>query len=662
VAKYVIKPGEQSGSYRVNYEGELNEEQQRAVQAKGGPILIIAGAGSGKTRTLTYRVAYLVESGVPPERILLVTFTNKAAREMLHRVELLLGGSVRSILGGTFHHVANVILRKHGHLLGYDRNFSILDREDVRVLLQSCIADVVGDDKNVRFPKSNVLGNLISLQRNTSKTLEEVVLERSPFFHGLLDRMETVSRRFHEKKRRMSSMDFDDLLINWRDLMRDHNDVRQQYAERFLHTLVDEYQDINTIQGEIVDLLASVHRNLTVVGDDSQSIYSFRGADFENIIRFPERYPDALIFKLETNYRSTQSVLELANESILNNQRQFHKNLFAIRGTGRKPRIVPLQDELQQAEFVAQRILELRDEGVSLNDMAVLYRSHFNSMELQMELTRRGIPFSPRSGLRFFEQRHIKDVTSYLRILVNPRDELAWHRVWNLLPGIGAKTIEKLWTAMTGNGGTPRDLADERFDRLIPSRAKDDWKHFVRLMGDLTDRFEGGRPSELIDLVMESGYTDYLAANFPNSQSRQEDLSQLSNFSTMFDSTAGFLSELSLLTSVSGEDVAYGGYEDERLVLSTVHQAKGLEWQIVFVIWAADTAFPSSRSLREEGGLEEERRLFYVAITRTKDELYVCYPLITRSRRQEHLIQKPSRFIQELPEVVYEVWEVEYGY
>ncbi len=660
MGKYVIKPADRKGPYRINYEEDLNDEQLRAVTAGGGPILIIAGAGSGKTRTLTYRVARLVEEGTPPARILLVTFTNKAAREMLHRVELLLGENVRGILGGTFHHVGNVILRKYAHLMGYEKTFSILDREDVRTILQSTIAEVVGDDKSVRFPKSNVLADLFSLEANTEKDLESIVLERAPFFHALLDRIEAVKRLFTEKKRGMNAMDFDDLLLNWRDLMRRHDEVRTEYGERFLHVLVDEYQDINTIQGEIVDLLASVHKNLTVVGDDSQSIYSFRGADFENIIRFPDRYPDAAVFKLETNYRSTQPVLELANESILNNRRQFHKNLFAIRSGGRKPTVVPLQDELQQAEFVSQRILELRDEGVPLDDIAVLYRAHFHSMELQMELTRRGIPFVPRSGLRFFEQRHIKDVTSYLRVLVNPRDELAWQRIWNLIPGIGSKTAARLWKEIEGNGGSlVSRLGEDRFTGLIPARGKEGWRGFTRLMAKLSEGAEKS-PSELITHVMDSGYDDYLTNNFTNYQSRIEDINQLANFSTMFGSTESFLSELSLLSSIGGEDVAYGGLEDERLVLSTVHQAKGLEWRVVFVIWAADSSFPSGRSMREEGGLEEERRLFYVAVTRTKDDLYICYPLITSGRMHDHLIQKPSRFLQELPQAVYDVWEVAY--
>lgn len=658
--KYLLRPPEGRRSYLVKYEEDLNEGQLRAVLAPGGPLLIIAGAGSGKTRTLTYRVARLVESGVPPARILLVTFTNKAAREMLHRVELLLGESVRAILGGTFHHVGNIVLRKHAHLMGYKPNFSILDREDMRLLLQSCIHEVVGDDKSVRFPKGSVLGELVSLARNTEKPLEAVVLERAPFFYSLYERIEEVQRAYDAKKRRMNAMDFDDLLTNWRNLMREEARVREEYGTQFLHILVDEYQDVNTIQGEIVDLLASVHRNLTVVGDDSQSIYSFRGADFENIIRFPERYPDVTIFKLETNYRSTREILEFANESILNNARQFHKNLFSMRGPGRKPVVVPLADELQQAEFVAQRILELRDEGLSLDDMAVLYRSHYQSMELQMELVRRGIPFYPRSGLRFFEQRHIKDVTSYLRILVNPMDELAWRRIWSLVPGIGPRTVEKLWSEVGGDGRGVEALGGEKCTALVPVRAKTEWERQRELLADLKESFGTAKPSDLISLVVSRGYADYLAANFPNYQSRLEDITQLANYSNTFDTTERFLSELSLLSSVASEDVVYGGFADERLVLSTVHQAKGLEWRTVFLIWVADSAFPSARSLKEEGGLEEERRLFYVAVTRTKDELYVCYPLMTRGRGRDHLIQKPSRFIQELSRGVYDVWEVGY--
>jgi DNA helicase-2/ATP-dependent DNA helicase PcrA len=658
--KYVIHSPVREKPFLVKYEEDLNEEQLRAVLAPGGPILIIAGAGSGKTRTVTYRVARLVESGVPPPRILLVTFTNKAAREMLHRVELLLGENVRSILGGTFHHVGNIMLRKHARLMGYKPNFSILDREDMRLLLQSAIHDVVGDDKSVRFPKSSVLGDLISLARNTEKPLDTVVLERAPFFYSLFDRIEEIRVLFEEKKRRMNAMDFDDLLTNWRNLMREHDSVREEYGERFLHILVDEYQDINTIQGEVVDLLATVHRNLTVVGDDSQSIYSFRGADFENIIRFPERYPDATVFKLETNYRSTQDILELANESILNNPRQFHKNLFSMRGRGRKPAVVPLADELQQAEFVAQRILELRDQGLSLDEMAVLYRSHYQSMELQMELVRRGIPFYPRSGLRFFEQKHIKDVTSYLRILVNPRDELAWRRVWGLVAGVGPRSIEKIWSEVADGGGAVEILGAEQCTALVPMRARNEWRQFAGLMADLREHFEEARPSDLISLVMSRGYSDYLAANFPNYQARIEDINQLANYSNTFDSTEKFLSELSLLSSVASEDVVYGGFEDEKLILSTVHQAKGLEWRIVFLIWAAESAFPSPRSLKDEGGLEEERRLFYVAVTRAKDDLYVCYPLMATGRGRDQLLQKPSRFIQELSRDVYDVWEVGY--
>ncbi|MCU0555211.1 MAG: ATP-dependent helicase, partial [Syntrophales bacterium] len=399
----------------IDYTKDLNPEQYRVVTVEGGPVLVIAGAGSGKTRTLTYRVARLIETGIPPERILLATFTNKAAREMLGRVELLSGVDTRRLWGGTFHHIANRVLRRNGDRLGYARNYSIMDTDDTKSLLNACIADAGIETKGGRFPKGDVLGDIIGFSLNTLTPLEEVIDRKFPHFGALVEDIRDIARAYGERKRSLNLMDFDDLLANWLALLRNHPDVLQDYAERFQHVLVDEYQDTNRLQAAILDLLGSRHRNLTVVGDDHQSIYSFRGANFENILRFPDRYPDVKLFKLETNYRSTPQILDLANRSIIRNRDQFRKELRAVRKGGFKPVYIPVRNVSLQAAFVARRIMDLIMEGIPVREIAVLYRAHYHSMELQMELTRRGVPFEIRSGIRFFEMAHVKDITSYLR-------------------------------------------------------------------------------------------------------------------------------------------------------------------------------------------------------------------------------------------------------
>ena len=433
----------------IDYEKELNPEQYRVVMEEGGPLLVLAGAGSGKTRTLTYRVARLLENGVQPDHILLATFTNKAARSMLNRVESLLNSYTGKILGGTFHHIAHILLRSYAYRLGYKSNFSIVDSEDSRQLISTCMAELKIDPKLSKFPKSNIIAEIISLAINTQNTLEDVLQTRYPFFLHLINEINQIACLYVQKKKDLSVMDFDDLFCNCRTLLLDNPDLLKNLSGRFEHVLVDEYQDTNIIQADIVDLLASGHKNLMVVGDDSQSIYSFRGANFSNIINFPNRYPDCKIFKLETNYRSTPQILHLANLSITNNEKQFPKELRAVRANGMRPVMVSAQNVLKQADFVAQRITELIRGGVPLKEIAVLYRAHYHSMEMQMEFVRRDIPFDIRSGIRFFEQAHIKDVTSYMRILVNPGDELAWRRLLIMYPKVGKVTFNKIWKYLT---------------------------------------------------------------------------------------------------------------------------------------------------------------------------------------------------------------------
>ena len=630
----------------IDYEKELNPEQLRVVLEEGGPLLVIAGAGSGKTRTLTYRVARLVESGVPPERILLATFTNKAARSMLTRVETLIGREIGGLWGGTFHHCAHRTLRSHAPRLGYATNFSILDSEDARQLINTCITETGIDGKGDKFPRGDVVGDMISLAVNTEVPLLDVVAGRYPFFAHRSEEIAAVAAHYRKRKVELNVMDFDDLLFLWRELLLRFDDVRDFYAGRFLHVLVDEYQDTNRLQAEIMDLVASRHRNLMVVGDDSQSIYSFRGANYENIMRFPDRYPECKIFKLETNYRSTPEILHLANLSITNNERQFQKTLRAVREGGIRPVLAPTRNVLQQADFVAQRILELNRGGTPLGEIAVLYRAHYHSMEVQMELTRQGIPFEIRSGIRFFEQAHIKDVTAYLRILVNPRDELAWKRVLSLYEKIGRVTADKVWRFVSRLSDPHAAVLTEDFKGCAPRSATPGLGRFQETFRALHG-CNSSNPSILIETILKSGYSDLLRERHTDAVSREDDLIQFANFSSRFISLDDFLSELALLTGVN-EESRPEEIQEDRVVLSSIHQAKGLEWKTVIMIWCSEGMMPLARALKEPGGEEEERRLFYVATTRAKDELYLCYPLTDYARGMGNLPVSPSRFIMEL--------------
>ena len=647
--------------FLLDYDGDLNPQQLAVVKAAGGPILVIAGAGSGKTRVVTYRVAYLIESGVDPSRILLLTFTNKAAREMLHRVEVLVptaGGAGGRVWGGTFHHIGNRILRRHAPLVGYQPNYSILDRDDAKKLMNSCLSDLKINPRKSRFPKGEVIGSLWGLAVNTRKPIAEIVLERVPYFHGFLDDIQAVVERYRNRKRELNVMDFDDLLFYWETLLREHPEVRKRYNEQFQHLLVDEYQDTNRLQADVLDLLARQHGNIMVVGDDSQSIYSFRGANFANILTFPERYPGSKIYKLEVNYRSTPEILHLANTSIVHNRYQFPKELQTIRPPGSRPILVPVQDIMEQASFVAQKLEEINQQGVPLAQMAVLYRAHYHSMELQMELSRRRIPYEVRSGLRFFEQAHIKDVSSYLKITSNPLDELAWKRVLLLYPKIGKSTADKIWQMVLSGFLNPQTSMDApEVLQKIPGRVRENWRLFSRTLSMLRDLEKTSGPGGMIDRVLQEGYESYLQSKYPDYESRMDDLRQLAAFAYRYSSCQDFLSELALLTSLEGESTPVRGRDENGTVkLSSVHQAKGLEWSVVFIIWLAEGRFPSARSLLESGGEgeEEERRLFYVAITRARDELFLCYPRFAPDRGRREMIQRPSRFIAELSGVGYE--------
>jgi len=666
---YVLEPYHSAVHLQIDYARELNPQQLAAVTAPPGPALVIAGAGSGKTRTLTYRVAYLLEQGIPPDRILLLTFTNKAAGEMMRRVSDLIGRELRELWGGTFHSIGARILRAHADTLGYQRDFTILDRDDAKDLIKACMADAKIDKQDKHFPKPDVLNEIFSLAANTHKTIEELVAGQFSYFSEFVAPIADQQQRYTARKRATNGMDFDDLLALWLKLMQENVEVREQYQRRFQFILVDEYQDTNKLQGDLIDLLAARTKNVTVVGDDAQSIYAWRGANFANILDFPKRYPGAKVFKIETNYRSTPEILNVANAAISANVNQFAKELAPARKSGLKPALVACTDAAQQSAFIAQRVLELHEEGVNMNQVAVLYRSHFHALELQLELTRRQIPFSITSGIRFFEQAHIKDATAYLKFVSNPRDEISFKRLVLLLPGIGAKGADKLWQSFqlefqTPRTNTPIAIALQDSIARVPKKSVLNWAQFTATISQFENESVRKSAAKMLRLVIDAGYDDYLKETYDNYERRIEELQQLAEFAFQFGSVEEFLTQLALLTNVEAEDDQDSKSDAEKIRLSTIHQAKGLEFEVVFVIMLCDGMFPSARSMDSTDGEEEERRLFYVAITRAKNELYLSYPLIRGGfgNSGSDAFQSPSRFLSEIPKPLLNDWNLKSFY
>ncbi len=629
---------------RIDYETDLNTEQLAVVMHPGGPMLVLAGAGTGKTRTLVYRVCRLIEDGVPPGKILLLTFTNKAAREMMERVEHLGDAGTARVMGGTFHSAGHRILRRYAESVGYSPRFSILDREDSVDLMGHALADVQENLPERRSPKPRLLTTVYSMVINTGRDLESVLADRAPQFSDQGPMMAEVFRRYLKRKRDADLMDFDDLLLNWLLLLTRNPEVRKELSRQFEHILVDEYQDTNRLQADIVEAMLGPQRNLMVVGDDAQSIYGFRGADFENILGFPERHEDCALFRLETNYRSRPEILAVANASIQNNQRQFQKELRAIRPGGEMPRSVSVPGPEDQARWIADEVLRLREEGLDLEEMAILYRNHAHSIDLQVELTRRNIPFRLRSGLRFFEQRHIKDVLAHLRFVDNPRDEIAFARMMKLRTGFGPRITARLWSACGPGDRLHTLLRSDPANWALPRSATRELGRAIALLEPLGAPRLKGQSGEAIRHIVEDFYQEWARDNLENATSRIEDLHQLALFADAQPDVATFLAEVTMLTDLSGEDQV-GGPEDECLTLSTTHQAKGLEWKAVFVLWVSEGRFPGPRC----DDIEEERRLFYVALTRAKDHLALVHPQMARDRYQVDVIIDPSRFLLELP-------------
>ncbi len=650
--------------YKINYEDDLNPEQIGVVFSGKGHSLVLAGAGSGKTRTLTYRVAYLLENGVKPENILLVTFTNKAAREMLYRIEKLLGYKPKGLMGGTFHHVANILCRKYAKFLGYDNNFSILDTSDVSELLNTCRPKDF-NIKERRFPKGNVLRTIYSLHVNCELDIDEIIDTRYPQFLDILDDIHATLKTYEKKKKKMNVMDFDDLLVNWLKLLYT-DEIRKNLSNQFKYILVDEYQDVNNLQADIIIKLGEEHGNILVVGDDSQSIYSFRGANIENIFHFEKQLKDVKIYKITTNYRSTPEILNFANSSIINNEMQYFKELKSVKKSGEYPGLVTLTSSEEQAKFISQRILELRDENIKLNEIAILYRAHFHSTEIELELNRSNIPYIIRSGKKFFERAHIKDVLSYLKILENPKDQISWIRALKMIKGIGNKGADSIWQLIADSPNPLQNICRPTLTSKLKGKRVNQkaWIEFIKFLNEINRDEIKNNPSEVLSIAFNY-YKDYLENSFENFEDRKDDIEQLILFSQKYKSLEEFIVELVLEQETIGQtDFGDNLDENEHVILSTIHGAKGLEWNVVFIISIVDGYFPSHR-ITTEKELEEERRLFYVAVTRAKKYLYLTVPIFQRIGFQSgaygtnrNIIAKPSIFIEEIPPDYYEKWDV----
>ena len=641
----------------IDFRADLNDEQLAAVTAPPGPLLVLAGAGSGKTRTLTYRVAHLLTQGVRPGEILLLTFTNKAAREMLHRVEDLTGVEAHRFWGGTFHHIGHKVLRLFGGNVGLPRTFTILDAEEADSLLRDAVEDrdkTFFKDKT--HPRPGPLFEIISFARNTQRPLGETIAQFFPQHEAVADNIAAFAAAYRERKRRQNVVDYDDLLEGWLDLLKSAPDVAAHLQQRFRHTLVDEYQDTNTLQAQIVDIVGAHHR-IMAVGDDAQCIYSWRGANFENILTFPERHPGTQIHRIEINYRSTPSILTFAN-GVLAAQpkgRHFDKWLRPVRPDHEKPYLVQTLDTREQALFVVQRVKGLVEEGRPLADIAVLYRAHFQALDLQLELSRLGVPYVITSGVRFFEQAHIRDLVAMLRFAYNPTDAMAWKRIAVLLPRIGDKGAQKLYAAALAHArAQQRNLVDalaaDEVKARVPKESRDEWPRLVMSLQQVAAAMQHERPFKAVEIAIEGWYGDYLKGAYANYASRLDDVRSLIGFAARFDEMQDLLAQIALLNSETSDRQV--DPDADALRLTTVHQAKGLEFGVVFILGLAEGLFPLRRAI-EEGDLDEERRLFYVAVTRAKDELYLCFPKVNTKGGPSTLLV-PSRFLTEVSEDLYQ--------
>src|SRR6478736_1403026 len=641
ITPYVLKrPPEDSTPRKlsIDYAAALNLQQLAAVTAGDGPSLVIAGAGSGKTRTLVYRVAYLIDSGVDPSNILLLTFTRKSAQEMLQRAGELIGVRSERVCGGTFHSVANMLLRRYGRAIGLEPGFTILDRSDAEDLIALVRSQLGLNEKDKRFPRKGTIAEIFSKSENTLRTLDDIVIEEFSHFADHLEALSQLQTGYRAAKRQRQLADYDDLLVLLRQLLVQDAHAKEAISRLYRYILVDEYQDTNRLQADVIRNLAVSHQNVMVVGDDSQSIYAFRGATFKNIMEFPTLFPGATIYKLEENYRSTQPILNLANCIIEEAAEKYTKHLFTRKLDGPLPTLAEAAGENAQSRFVAQKILELREEGVPLSEVAVLFRSSFHSFDLEIELSRKGLPFIKRGGVKFIETSHVKDLLAHVRVIANPLDTVSWHRVLMLVEGVGPKKAQDLLATLVKSDKPVQTL------REVTGRSSVGLKSLANTLESLSGA-EDLRPANLVSQAYEY-YLPILKEQYDDYPKRIRDLDHLQAIAEGYPGVDEFLADLALEPpdgSAVGVDAP--DQDDERMVLSTIHSAKGLEWQCVFVIWVVDGRFPSVYSFVADDELEEERRLFYVAVTRAKRHLFLTYPINVFDKGSGMLLSKPSRFL-----------------
>ncbi len=651
--KFILTKDEPAtrSSLTIDYQGELNSQQFAAATAGDGRLLVIAGAGTGKTRTLIYRVAYLVESGVRPERIALLTFTRRAASEMINRASDLLDGRCGLVRGGTFHAFSLTLLRTYATEIGYPRNFTILDAGDAADVVDMLRTTAGLQSSGKRFPRKRNLYNIFSSSASLCQPVPEILELRYPQFLDFTEQIVRLHNLYRRYKQQHGLMDYDDLLENATRLLQENPSVLRTEASKCQHILVDEYQDTNARQAELVRLLSSVHENVMVVGDDAQSIYRFRGADSQNIFAFPETFENVQVLKLEHNYRSTQQILDLANRVLEQATQKYDKTLFSEDRVGELPAVVVAPDERDECRFVCQMIMHLREQDVPLNRIAVLFRSGFNSYALEIECANRNIPFVKYGGVKLSEAAHVKDVMAYLKVLENPRDAVAWTRILQLLEGVGPKTASEIISWILSGEKNPFELEDRPYSPKYQVELK-------RLFLLLKELFPGKkRLSSQVELLLDYYEPILERKYFEDYPKRKQDLEQLLGLTEQFKDREAMLSSMALdPIELSALDVDSAEKDEAPLVLSTIHSAKGLEYHTVFLIQALDGVLPSAYSLNDQDSLDEELRLLYVAVTRAENNLFISYPSVQYKRFQGEYFTKPSRYIAEIPEELLEPW------
>ncbi|MFO0958127.1 MAG: ATP-dependent helicase [Isosphaeraceae bacterium] len=643
-----------SDQLRERFARELNESQLQAATAPDGFNLILAGPGSGKTRVITYRVAYLIARGVPADKILLVTFTRRAAREMVGRLETLVGPRAAQVWAGTFHHIGNRILAIGASAGPLAHSPSWIRGPGATSWASPCRRPAWSGPAST--PRSRRSSAVCSASRSIRGAPADVVADRAPTFASWIPQIEEADRIYRRRKGESNCVDYDDLLGLWLRLVEEFPEQRAAQGRMFDQILVDEMQDTNALQVSLVESIARAGAgNLTAVGDDAQSIYRFRGAEYANILEFAGRNPEARVFQLAVNYRSTPEIVAFTAASIARNATGFPKAQTAARPSGPKPLVVPAADVYEEAEFLCQQILDTIEQGISPTQIAVLYRSYHDSVVLQGELTQRGIPYAVRGGLRFFEQAHIKDVLGYMRLLVNPRDELAWRRVLQLLPGVGPAKASAIWEHLAASADPLAAMAQADTMGKVPTRSRGAFAAFVADLWKIRKTDPAQNPAAAIGAILQTGYVEVVKTKYERPENRLADIEQLGVLAARYDSLEKLVADLLLAGEVQGMDASADEEQPaEHLMLSTIHQAKGLEWSRVFIPRLVEDSFPSGRALAEDGGEEEERRIFYVAVSRAMDELFLTYPLtLSRGGRGPTVIATPSRFLTELePELM----------